>query len=375
VIRNARIIDGTGAPATEPRDILIERGRIVRIAPAGSIPAPPAAEIIEADGRVAIPGLIDLHAHHYTTAQLRGALYFGVTTFRGLGFAGGAQHALAAGAWQGPRMTASVRVDAAWPLRAMGWISAYGIDLVKIYSNSGWAAQIRLTHAAHAHGARVTGHCAYPMALLAAGIDSKEHGATQCTLRDRSTWYDDLIQLYARSGTPIVPTLALWSHGQHLRGNPAPFPSEVEPLFGSFERRRLAGSLNFGTVTAATGGNVDRMVDAVRKLHRAGALLGTGTDFELPDGLHYEVEALVEASLSPLEAIRAATSVAARIMGADQEVGQLALGFLGDIVILDADPTRDIRNTRRIWRVIQGGRIIDRQQLIAPGWDTVGLPP
>ena len=62
LIRNVRIIDGTGGPMTAPRDILIERGRIARIAPAGSL-STGGARVLDAGGRVAIPGLMDLHAH------------------------------------------------------------------------------------------------------------------------------------------------------------------------------------------------------------------------------------------------------------------------------------------------------------------------
>src|SRR5262249_17747010 len=107
-------------------------------------------------------------------------------------------------------------------------------------------------------------------------------------------------------------------------------------------------------------------LDAARKLHRAGVLLGAGTDFERPDGLQYELEALVEASLTPLESIAAATSQAARIMGASAKRGRIAPGVLGGSVILDADPTHDIRAGRRVWGVVQGGVVIDRQQLVAP---------
>jgi imidazolonepropionase-like amidohydrolase len=120
--------------------------------------------------------------------------------------------------------------------------------------------------------------------------------------------------------------------------------------------------------------NTANAMNAALKLHRAGVPLATGTDFEMPDGEHYELQALVNASFSPLEAIAAGTSVAARVIGASGDVGRIAPGLLADIVILDADPTNDIRNTRQIWRVIQGGRVVDRKQLYSPGWDTIDLP-
>jgi urease alpha subunit len=84
LIRNVRILDGTGGPVTGPRDILIERGRIHRIAPAGTISIV-APQVIDAAGRFVIPGLIDLHAHVYRGDLLSGFLYFGVTTIRDQG--------------------------------------------------------------------------------------------------------------------------------------------------------------------------------------------------------------------------------------------------------------------------------------------------
>jgi imidazolonepropionase-like amidohydrolase len=73
-----------------------------------------------------------------------------------------------------------------------------------------------------------------------------------------------------------------------------------------------------------------------------------------------ELEELVAAGLSPAEAIRAGTSAAARIIGAEEVLGSVETGKWADLLILDADPLADIRNTRRISEVIQGGNVIDR---------------
>jgi Tol biopolymer transport system component len=392
LIRNVRIIDGTGAAATSPRDVLIERSRITRVAPSGTIAAKGTLSVIDAEGRIAIPGLIDLHSHHYTPSQMRGQLYFGVTSVRTLGGSedvAAAHDAVEAGEWLGPRRSyTALWVDTDVPFnrevsiglrpeadrqhlaRAMGLASAFAGSGVKIHSNSGFAAQMRVVEASHAIGKRVTGHCAYPLAVVAAGIDSKEHLGWQCTTHDASTWYDDLIKLYARSGIPVVPTLAFFEGLQRLHGPRAPIPPELAQMFGE-EVPQLVSSIGFEPWSAAHLVNTANALDAARKLHRAGVPIGAGTDFELPDGIHYELAALVDASFTPLEAIAAATSVAARIMGAAKDVGRIAPGLLGDIVILDADPTQDIHNTRKIWRVIQSGRVIDRERLYESGWDTV----
>jgi hypothetical protein len=110
------------------------------------------------------------------------------------------------------------------------------------------------------------------------------------------------------------------------------------------------------------------------KLVRAGVTVGTGTDiWQLPTAVHMELEELVASGLSPAEAIRAATSSAARIIGADNVLGSVEQGKWADLLILDADPLADIRNTRRISAVVQGGRVVDRGAI--RGGFTRATPP
>jgi imidazolonepropionase-like amidohydrolase len=91
--------------------------------------------------------------------------------------------------------------------------------------------------------------------------------------------------------------------------------------------------------------------------------LGAGTDWIFPPwALHWELEELVASGLSPVEALRAATSEAAQILGIDG-LGRIAEGFIADIVLLDTNPLEDIRNTQRIWRVIKGGWVFDPEEL------------
>jgi imidazolonepropionase-like amidohydrolase len=104
---------------------------------------------------------------------------------------------------------------------------------------------------------------------------------------------------------------------------------------------------------------------AAGKLARGGVTIGTGSDiWQIPTGPHMEMEELVAAGLTPLEAIHAATGASARIVGAEQDLGTLEVGKWADLIILDADPTADIRNTRRIRSVVQEGRVLDREALV-----------
>jgi hypothetical protein len=385
LIRNVRVIDGTGTPASAPRDVLIERGRIIRVSPSGTVRVTSDTRVLDAGGRTAMPGLIDLHSHHRTPAQLRGLLAYGVTTLRNVGCDAPAADAVASGDWLGPRVVAAnLQVETDWPFtrggcagtspesdpqqiaRVARMIPGVGSAFVKLHSNSGWAQQMRVVDAAHTRGVRITGHCAYPLALVAAGIDSKEHLGWQCTMHDVGTWYDDLIQLYRAADVPVVPTLALFLTSDRQRGARVPVPAELASLFGELERTQIAQSLNFRSQTAANTLDLGHAMDAAGRLHRAGVRLGVGTDFERPDGLQYELEALVEASLPPLAAIKAATWDAARIMGAEREIGRIAEGLLGDLVIVDDDPGADIRNARRVWQVVQGGVVVDRERLRSP---------
>jgi imidazolonepropionase-like amidohydrolase len=77
-----------------------------------------------------------------------------------------------------------------------------------------------------------------------------------------------------------------------------------------------------------------------------------------------ELEELVAAGITPSQAIRAATADAAKILGADRDLGTIEVGKWADLLLLEADPSTEIRNSRRIWRVIHYGRLVDRQAIL-----------
>lgn len=106
----------------------------------------------------------------------------------------------------------------------------------------------------------------------------------------------------------------------------------------------------------------------VKKLHDAGLLIVTGTDAPYPgvfqgEGLHHELELMVEAGLTPLEAIRASTYDAARLMNAEQEWGSLQAGRRAMLLIVAGNPAEHISDTRKIETVIQDGKVLDRALL------------
>src|SRR5262245_33925492 len=387
VIRNVRIVDGTGKPATAPQDVLIQRGRISNIGPAGTL-STDTAEVVDAGGRVAIPGLMDLHAHEYRPELLAGFSYFGVTTIRDQGSPIGPlvafADAIAAERLDGPRVDfggfqfysdwaydaedqqgVEPEADPAHAARAVEMARAFGSQHIKTRTFRRWDINARLITEAHRRGMRVTGHCAHLLPLVAAGMDAKEH-AGFCEPRSDGVIYDDLVQLYRAAGISVVPTITYSTFAVQMHEHPDMLAADKElapflPERASFDwmlQLESAERLQFAGFAQAAR-------EATTKLARAGVTIGTGTDiWQIPTGVHMELEELVAAGLSPLEAIRAATADAARIVGAEQDLGTIAAGKWADIIILDADPVADIRNSRRIWAVLQAGRLLDRAALV-----------
>ena len=107
------------------------------------------------------------------------------------------------------------------------------------------------------------------------------------------------------------------------------------------------------------------MLNVGARLTRAGVNIGTGTDiWQIPIGVHMELEQLIAAGLTPAQALHASSGGAARILGADKNLGTIEVGKVADLVLLDADPLADIRNTRRIWQVVHNGGVVDRPAII-----------
>jgi Tol biopolymer transport system component len=393
LIRNVRIIDGTGVAISQPSDILAERGRISRIAPSGQIQVPRNITTIEADGRVAMPGMIDAHLHIWDQVLLPELLYEGITTVREMGnqmaWAKGFQESIEAGLQAGPRIVLGgflgtffiqpSLMGSSQPLgnpdgeegviRALSLARAFEFDFIKMYLVINPCSGARFIQMAHEMGFPVSSHNGYPLPLVASGINSKEHTTRLSPVtgpRVGGVLQDDIVQLVKTSGMGIVPTLSNMS-------------SALATFDGSFTAE--AGDSPFLCGWRAYGLLYPKMPPAVLKpwqkrilvgrenvarLHKAGVPLAAGTDIPMswmPWSLHRELEEFVTSGLSPLEAITTASINAARVLRAEKEIGSIDVGKLADLVILDANPLEDIRNTRKIWKVIQGGKVVDRDAL------------
>jgi Tol biopolymer transport system component/imidazolonepropionase-like amidohydrolase len=387
LIRNVRIIDGTGASISDPSDILIQQGRIARIEPTGRIQLG-AARILDAGGRIVIPGLMDLHAHTYRPDLLPGFPYFGITTIRDQGSSMGPLSSyasdIAAGVLPGPRVSyGGFQFYSDWAFdeeqgrgiepeadpdhikRAVDLAVAFGAQHIKTRTFRRWDINARMISEAHRRGLRATGHCSHLLPLIAAGMDAKEHIGS-CEARGDTHMFEDMIQLFRAAGIGVVPTITYFSLAVNLNERPALLDDDKELL------PFMLGRENFGWMIELTASERKQWVELDRsareetaKLFRAGVTVGTGTDiWQLPVGVHWELEQMVKAGIPPLQAIQAATGNSAKILGAEKDLGTIKVGKWADIVILDGDPLADIRNTRRIWNVLQYGRILDRPAIL-----------
>jgi hypothetical protein len=251
--------------------------------------------------------------------------------------------------------------DSAGMVRGLDVLQAFGATHLKMRIPHSFASGATLVRLARARGMTVSGHCANPLSLVVAGISAQEHLDGQCSRR--SPWAsEDRARLYGAMGVVGVPTIYLTrAYGDASRDTSSAHAPDIEPFLTP--KLRLS---RLRATPAPTNGTTQGS-DAARGtqwFHHAGLPLAVGVDApDLPGAEHDELAEMVTAGLTPAEALAAATTGTSRLLGLDADVGRIAEGQVADIVLLDADPLADIRNTRRIWRVIQSGRVVDRDAL------------
>ncbi len=209
-------------------------------------------------------------------------------------------------------------------------------------------------------GLPVVGHGSWVEEMVKSvtlGYTSVEH-----KLPDRP--YDDLLQLLAASGTRWEPTLMTRTDllaDEPERLNDAKLRSFYPQLAGQDYLRREFLSMAEGRERNLV------WLAGVGDAHQRGVTLLAGTDHLPGATLHWELELLTRAGLTPLEVLQLATQEAAATVGAADDLGTLERGKLADIVLLDANPLEDIKNTQTIWRVMKGGWVFDPEALRPDG--------
>jgi imidazolonepropionase-like amidohydrolase len=433
-IAHVTVFDMTGAPPHGDFTVVADGARITAVGPSRAVPIPAGARVIEARGKYLIPGLWDMHVHtELAGIDLHGflGLYLanGVTGVRDMGgdFARiqGWREAIARGSLAGPRIVASGPYLNGVPVsiphfdvhtesdavRAVDSLAAMGVDFVKIHSRVPREAVFAALREAKAKRLPVGGHVSYGVTVEEvsdSGQMSLEHllgfintctpaestrfaaadpfirtvfGA--CTSRDQEMLYRHL----ARNGTWVTPTLtAAWEFAILPQTALAAdsLAHYIPDSLRGFWRDGMGAPTNLPPGAEALG----RALFATRlrlvgALHAAGVPILAGTDAPLRNstpgfGLHEEMAFLVQAGFTPMEALRAATYDAARYLGALDSLGTIERGKLADLVLLDRDPSADIRNARRITMVMTRGRVYDakaRQALLESAMVRQTLPP
>ncbi len=370
---NANVLDGLTPEIVRGVTIVISGGKIERIDV--TAPNPPAgAAVVDVQGRYVVPGLIDAHSHVNDLAGIRRALESGVTTIRTAGVGGfadvGIRDLVERGLLEGPDMVTTgifvtpdignavlwderlydlhlTGVETEEQLRQLVQINIdHGVDWIKtrttdraglaerdprtqIYTERQIrviveeAARAGISVMVHAHGN------AGVRAAVLGGAKSIEH-ATYAS--------EETLQLMLEHDTYLVPTLSSISSF----GTTGTYSDPALYLRGLHMAPRRRG--------------------VARRAHELGIPIVTGIDSYYREDsnarVSREVGFLVDQGVAPFDAIRCATSLAAEMLGVDNETGSIQPGLDADLLVVDLNPLEDIRSLQDVLVVISNGHVV-----------------
>ena len=391
----ARIIDGTGAAAVENGVLVVRDGRIEAVGASDSVNVPADAEQIDVSGRTIMPGMVNAHGHvnniqgltavDYSEAQVESQLglyaRYGVTTVFSLGGDGPESMTVrdrqdSADLEQARIYVAGDIVTGPSPEEAreqVAAVAASGANVVKIRVDDNLGSSTKMTQetyqavieAAHEHGLKLTAHMYYledAKGLLEAGADLLAHSVRDVEVDD------ELVTLLRDTGVCYCPTLMREVSTFVYESRPdwfddEFFSKEVDPAviaaLDSEARREQSSSPGAQTYKA----QLEVAKANLKTLSDAGIPIAMGTDtgpaarfqgyFE-----HGELALMVEAGLTPMQAIVASTSSAAQCMEVDADLGSLLAGKWADFLVLGANPLDDIANTKTLETVYIAGNVV-----------------
>jgi imidazolonepropionase-like amidohydrolase len=409
LIRGAAVFDGERKLGV--RDVLLRDGRIARIAKRIDASG---ATVVEGSGKTLLPGLIDSHVHVFPSAAAD-ALRFGVTTefdMFTLGAPGDAGRRKAqresyaatgeADVWSagvgvtppgGHPAPMAKRMGVEIPtLGPDGDVRAFiaarigeGSDHIKIFQDDGTAngAPASLTafprdrlavviREAKAAGRKAIVH----VSKLSDARDAFAFGADALAHVWEDQIADDMVvELAAKRQAAVIPTLSVLAS---LSGEPMAAAlsndTAIKPHLSATQTGMLAAKF-----PKPVPGAIEKALQSVGRLHKGGVTILAGTDASNPGtahgpSIHGELQLLVRAGLTPIEALKAGTAAPARFFGASDR-GRIAQGLRADLVLVEGDPTRDIGDTRRIAAIWKNGYLVDRANIPAPRLPASPAPP
>jgi imidazolonepropionase-like amidohydrolase len=423
-IERVAVVDVVRGEVVSPRNVLVVDGRIAAIGEPGAVTIPPDAARVDGRGRYLMPGLVDMHVHLFNNSSHRPPNEWAFPLFVANGVTG--LREMRTNAWEMPVVEVwrfkAARGEIVAP-RVLAAGAAVGgsvnvsremvrdakklhADFIKIFSELREPAWRAVVDEARAVGLPVCGHIPAEVSLVGAAIAgqrSNEHLtqayeacsstenewlAARRKMKDsefeklRNAQEHEVLESFEqaacdRAATALaetkqvqVPTLVL----SYFESRGVPKNTGENPRWrflradeqARWERAFKEGYPSAGDKLAAKRWEVSRQI--VKTLHRAGVRILAGTDTPMPQvypgfSLHKELELLVEAGLSPADALRAATIGPAEFLGLGNTTGSIAVGKRADLLLLDGDPLSDISQTQKISAVVLDGRLLRRPDL------------
>jgi len=430
-LTNVRVIDGTGAPARPNQTVVIREGNVQAVGDAASVAVPPGATTLDLSGRSVMPGLVMVHEHLYYPVGpgvygqlgesfIRLYLAGGVTTMRTGGNVNGfmdlklkalidtgqkAGPAIDATApyLNGPNTFSQMReikgIDDA--RRQVAYWADEGATSFKAYMNIRREDLRAAIEEAHKRNLKVTGHlCSVTYAEAAdLGIDNLEHGflastdfvtdkkpdacpgqgrgqQTIAALDENGEPFKALVKKLVERRVTLTSTLTVFETFTPGR----PVPPGLDVLLPQLRDQFLQAH-------ARTAGNQQsvylklfpKALALERAFVRAGGMLIAGTDPTGGGGVvpgyanQRQLELLVEAGFTPLEAIAIGTSNGAKYLGRDARIGTIAAGKQADLLVINGDPSATIGDVRNVEIVFKQGVGFDPAKLIESVKGKAGL--